>query len=187
MEGQPESFLTNDSYWIHFVKVFLGTQYLPSTNKQLTEELKQQLDYVISHNSIRDEELLNCLLNNSPDKPIFIAYLNDKMSAYFAQNDVTSSRFQVFGKLFPELKKDIAGNTCMGLIEHFIKPVYRETKCAEIITSNSDFYLYVFKVGATVGQPILEEMLSSKMYELIHKEIKTLISAEKKDSSKNNI
>ncbi|WP_448824013.1 P-loop NTPase fold protein [Capnocytophaga gingivalis] len=187
MEEQSEGFLTSDSYWISFVKVFLGTQYLPSTNKQLTEELKQQLDYVIEYGSIRDEELLNCLISNSPDASLFISYLNDKMSTYFAQNDVTSSRFQVFGKLLPKLEKSITTSTCIGLIEHFIKPVYRETKCAEIITSNHDFYLYVFEVGATVAHPILTEMLASEMYEPIHKEIETLINAEKKDSSKNNI
>ena len=187
MEEQSKGFLTSDSYWISFVKVFLGTQYLPSTNKQLTEELKQQLDYVIGYGSIRDEELLNCLISNSPDVSIFISYLNDKMSTYFAQNDITSSRFQVFGKLLPKLEKSITTSTCIGLIEHFIKPVYRETKCAEIITSNHDFYLYVFEVGATVAHPILTEMLASEMYEPIHKEIETLINAEKKDSSKNNI
>ena len=186
MERQPEGFLTRDNYWISFVKVFLGTQYLPSTNEQLTEELKQQLDYVISHNDIRDEELLNCLLSNSPDSSIFISYLNDKMSAYFAQNNVTSSKFQVFGKLLPELERSITSDTCIGLIEHFIKPVYRETKCAEIITSNPDFYLYVFEVGAIVAQAILKEMLASEMYEPIHREIETLIKAEKKDSNKNN-
>lgn len=187
MEEQSEGFLTSDNYWISFVKVFLGTQYLPSTNKQLTEELKQQLDYVISYNGIRDEELINCLLSNSPDASIFISYLNDKMSTYFAQNDITSSRFQVFGKLLPKLEKSITANTCIGLIEHFVKPIYRETNCAEIITSNLDFYLYVFKVGVTVALPILEEMLVSEMYEPIHKKIETLINAEKKDSSKNNI
>ena len=181
MEEQSKGFLTSDSYWISFVKVFLGTQYLPSTNKQLTEELKQQLDYVIGYGSIRDEELLNCLISNSPDVSIFISYLNDKMSAYFAQNDVTSSRFQVFGKLLPKLEKSITASTCIGLIEHFIKPVYRETKCAEIITSDSDFYLYVFKVGGTVALPILKEMLVSEMYEPIHKKIEILINAEKKD------
>ena len=74
----------------------------------------------------------------------------------------------------PKLERSITANTCIGLIEHFIKPVYRETKCAEIITSDSDFYLYVFKVGITVAKPILEEMLSSKMYEPIHKEIEIL-------------
>ena len=187
MEEQSEGFLTSDNYWISFVKVFLGTQYLPSTNKQLTEELKQQLDYVISYNGIRDEELINCLLSNSPDASIFISYLNDKMSTYFAQNDITSSRFQVFGKLLPKLEKSITANTCIGLIEHFVKPIYHETNCAEIITSNLDFYLYVFKVGVTVALPILEEMLVSEMYEPIHKKIETLINAEKKDSSKNNI
>jgi len=186
MERQPEGFLTSDSYWISFVKVFLGTPCLPSTNEQLTKELKQQLDYVISYDGIRDEELLNCLLSNSPDASIFISYLNDKMSTYFAQNDVTSSRFQVFGKLLPKLEKSITANTCIGLIDHFIKPVYRETKCAEIITSNPDFYLYVFKVGVTVAQAILKEMLASEMYEPIHREIETLINAEKKDSNKNN-
>lgn len=186
MEEQSEGFLTSDNYWISFVKVFLGTQYLPSTNKQLTEELKQQLDYVISHNDIRDEELLNCLLSNSPDSSIFISYLNDKMSAYFAQNNVTSSKFQVFGKLLPKLERSITSDTCIGLIEHFIKPVYRETKCAEIIISNPDFYLYVFEVGAIVAQAILKEMLASEMYEPIHREIETLIKAEKKDSNKNN-
>ncbi len=186
MGRQPEGFLTSDSYWICFVKVFLGTQYLPSTNEQLTEELKQQLDYVISYNDIRDEELLNCLLSNSPDTSIFISYLNDKMSAYFAQNDITSSKFQVFGKLLPKLERSITADTCIGLIEHFIKPVYRETKCAEIIISNPDFYLYVFEVGATVAQAILKEMLASEMYEPIHREIETLINAEKKDSNKNN-
>ena len=187
MEEQSEGFLTNNNYWIGFVKAFLGTKYLPSTNEQLTEELKQQLDYVINHNGIRDEELLNCLISNSPDASIFISYLNDKMSTYFAQNDVTSSRFQVFGKLLPKLERSITANICIGLIEHFIKPIYRETKCAEIITSDSDFYLYVFKVGITVAKPILEEMLSIQMYKPIYKEIKTLINAEKKDSSKNNI
>ena len=186
MEGQSEGFLNGNSYWISFVKVFLGTQYLPSTNKQLTEELKQQLDYVISHNEIREEELLNCLLSNSPDSSIFISYLNDKMSAYFAQNNVTSSKFQVFGKLLPKLERSITSDTCIGLIEHFIKPVYRETKCAEIITSDPDFYLYVFEVGAIVAQSILKEMLASEMYEPIHREIETLIKAEKKDSNKNN-
>ena len=186
MERQPEDFLNSDSYWISFVKVFLGTQYLPSTNKQLTEELKQQLDYVISYNDIRDEELLNFLLSNSPDTAIFISYLNDKMSAYFAQHDVTSSKFQVFGKLLPKLERSITADTCIGLIDHFIKPVYRETKCAEIITSNPNFYLYVFEVGVTVAQAILKEMLASEMYEPIHREIETLINAEKKDSNKNN-
>lgn len=187
MEEQSKGFLTNNNYWIGFVKAFLGTKYLPSTNEQLTEELKQQLDYVINHNGIRDEELLNCLISNSPDASIFISYLNDKMSTYFAQNDVTNAMFQVFGKLLPKLERSITTNICIGLIEHFIKPIYRETKCAEIITSDSDFYLYVFKVGITVAKPILEEMLTIQMYKPIYKEIKTLINAEKKDSSKNNI
>ena len=186
MERQSEDFLTSDSYWISFVKVFLGTKYLPSTNEQLTEELKQQLDYVINHNGIRDEELLNILLDNSPDTAIFVSYLNDKMSAYFAQNDVTNAIFQVFGKLLPKLERSITADTCIGLIDHFIKPIYRETKCAEIITSNPDFYLYVIKVGATVAQTILKEMLSSKMYEPIRNEIATLINNEQEDSSKNN-
>ena len=186
MERQPEGFLTSDSYWISFVKLFLGTQYLPSTNEQLTEELKQQLDYVISYNDIRDEELINCLLSNSPDASIFISYLNDKMSTYFAQNDVSSAKFQVFGKLLPKLERSITADICIGMIEHFIKPIYRETKCAEIITSDPDFYLYVFKVGVKVAQPILKEMLASEMYEPIHRKIETLIDAEKKDSNKNN-
>ena len=184
MEEQSEGFLTSDSYWISFVKVFLGTDYLPSTNNQLTEELKQQLDYLISHNNIRDEELLNCLLDNPPDTAIFISYLNDKMSTYFAQHDVTSTKFQVFGKLLPKLERSITANTCIGLIDHFIKPVYHETKCAEIITSNPDFYLYVFEVGVTVAQVILKEMLASEMYEPIHRKIETLTNAEKKDSNK---
>ena len=186
MERQSEGFLTSDNYWISFVKVFLGTHYLPSTNEQLTEELKQHLDYVINYNAIRDAELLNCLLSNSPDASIFISYLNDMMSTYFAQNDVTSTKFQVFGKLLPKLERSITANTCIGLIDHFIKPVYRETECAEIITSIPDFYLYVFEVGATVSQPILKEMLASEMYEPIHKEIETLVNTEKKDSNKNN-
>ena len=122
MEGQPEGFLNSNSYWISFVKVFLGTQYLPSTNEQLTEELKQQLDFVISNNGIRDGELLNCLLSYSHDTSIFISYLNDKMSVYFTQNDTNNIQFQVFGKLFPRLDKNIAVNTCIGIIEHFIKP-----------------------------------------------------------------
>ena len=186
MERQSEGFLTSDNYWISFVKVFLGTQYLPSTNEQLTKELVIRLDYIINNDEIRDENLINCLLSNSPDEPLFIGYLNDKMSTYFAKNDVTSTKFQVFGKLLPELERDITANICIGLIDHFIKPVYRETECAEIITSNPDFYLYVFKVGIKVAQPILKEMLASEMYEPIHKEIETLVNTEKKDSNINN-
>ena len=188
MEGQPKGFLNSNSnsYWISFVKVFLGTLYLPSNNEQLTEELKQQLDYVISYDNIRDEELLNCLLSNSPDKPSFIGYLNDKMSVYFTQNDTNNIQFQVFGKLFPRLDKNIAVNTCIGIIEHFIKPIYHDEKCAEIITSFSDFYLYIFKVGVTVGQPILKNMLELEIYESIHDKIATLINNKQDDSSKNN-
>lgn len=190
MEGQPKGFLNSNSnsnsYWISFVKVFLGTLYLPSTNEQLTEELKQQLDYVISYDNIRDEELLNCLLSNSPDKPSFIGYLNDKMSVYFTRNDTNNIQFQVFGKLFPRLDKNIAVNTCIGIIEHFIKPIYHDEKCAEIITSFSDFYLYIFKVGVTVGQPILKNMLELEIYESIHDKIATLINNKQDDSIKNN-
>lgn len=186
MEGQPEGFLNSNSYWISFVKVFLGTQYLPSTNEQLTEELKQQLDFVISNNGIRDGELLNCLLSYSHDTSIFISYLNDKMSVYFTQNDTNNIQFQVFGKLFPRLDKNIAVNTCIGIIEHFIKPIYHDVKCAEIITSFSDFYLYIFKVGVTVGQPILKNMLELEIYESIHDKIATLINNKQDDSSKNN-
>ena len=186
MERQSEDFLTSDSYWINFVKVFLGTKYLPSTNERLTKGLKQQLDYVIRYDNIRDEDLLHCLLSNSPNDAIFISYLNDKMSTYFAQNDITSSKFQVFGKLLPKLQRSITADTCIGLIEHFIKPVYLETKCAEIITSNPDFYLYVFEVGITVAQAILKVMLASEMYGPIYREIEILINAEKKDSNKNN-
>ena len=108
------------------------------------------------------------------------------MSTYFAQHDITSPKFQIFGKLLPKLERSITANTCIGLIDHFIKPVYRETECAEIITSNPDFYLYVFEVGATVAQAILKDMLASEMYEPIHKEIETLVNTEKKDSNKNN-
>ena len=186
MERQPEGFLNSGSYWISFVKVFLGMQCLPSTNEQLTVELKQHLDYVISCNAIRDEELLNCLLSNSPDTSIFISYLNDKMSAYFAQHDVTSARFHVFGKLLPELRKDIAWNICTGLITHFLKPVYNIAECAEIIIANQDFYLYVLNVGKNVAQPILKEMLTSEMYNPIHSKIATLINDDEEDSSKNN-
>ena len=142
MEGQPKGFLNSNSnsYWISFVKVFLGTQYLPSTNEQLTEELKQQLDYVISYDNIRDEELLNCLLSNSPDKPSFIGYLNDKMSIYFTQHDVTTTKFKIFGGLLAELKTDIANNTCIGLISHFIKPIHNDADCANVILKNQDFW-----------------------------------------------
>lgn len=186
MEEQSEGFLTSDSYWISFVKVFLGTDYLPSTNNQLTEELKQQLDYVISYDDIRDEDLLHCLLSNSPNDAIFISYLNDKMSTYFAQNDVTSARFHVFGKLLPKLRKNIAWNICTGLITHFLEPVYNIAECAEIIIANQDFYLYVLNVGKIVAQPILKEMLTSEMYNPIHSKISTLINDDEEDSSKNN-
>lgn len=186
MERQSEDFLTSDSYWISFVKVFLGTKYLPSTNERLTKELKQQLDYVISYDDIRDEDLLHCLLSNSPNDAIFISYLNDKMSTYFAQNDVTSARFHVFGKLLPKLRKNIAWNICTGLITHFLKPVYNIAECAEIIIANQDFYLYVLNVGKIVAQPILKEMLTSEMYNPIHSKIATLINDDEEDSSKNN-
>lgn len=186
MERQSEDFLTSDRYWISFVKVFLGTKYLPSTNEQLTEELKQHLDYVISYNDIRDEELLNCLLSNSPDTSIFISYLNDKMSTYFAQNDVTTTKFKIFGELLPKLKTDIANNTCIGLISHFIKPIHNDADCAKVILKNQDFYLYVLKVGENVAQPILKEMLASEMYKSMHSKITILINDEKKDVSKNN-
>ena len=115
-----------------------------------------------------------------------ISYLNDKMSAYFAQHDVTSARFHVFGKLLPELRKDIAWNICTGLITHFLKPVYNIAECAEIIIANQDFYLYVLNVGKNVAQPILKEMLTSEMYNPIHSKIATLINDDEEDSSKNN-
>ncbi len=186
MERQSENFLTSDSYWISFVKVFLGTKYLPSTNEQLTKELIQQLEYIIECDNIRDENLINCLLSYSPDEPSFIGYLNDKMSTYFAQNDVTTTKFKIFGELLPKLKTDIANNTCIGLISHFIKPIHNDADCANVILKNQDFYLYVLKVGENVAQPILKEMLASEMYKSMHSKITILINDEKKDVSKNN-
>ena len=180
MENQSDGFLTNDSYWISFVKVFIGTQYLPSTNEQLTKELNSQLDYVIKHDGIRDEDLLNCLLSNSPDEPTFISYINDLMSTYFAQNDVTTAKFKVFGSLFPRLEKDIAKSTCISLIEHFITPVYDNSDCAKIIVENQDFYLYVLENVKNVSQPILKKLVASEMYKSIHSKITVLIITEEK-------
>ena len=182
--------LTVNPYWKQFVLTIVGTNYFPRLNEQLTIELKTMLKHVVDSNAVEDQELLNFMLSHDPVDNIMREYLNDLMNNHFTKSAVSAVQFKVFGGLLPVLTSDMDINTARNLALHFIKPVYKDKECAQIIVKSKDFYLAVLKKDASAVQDILKGMIAnaetSDTYGEIKTEINGMIIIEDKSKSTEN-
>lgn len=197
LETQEEGFLAKTSphphnsrvfiliinpYWKQFVMSFVGTEFIPKLNEQLTKELVTMLNRVIDSNNIEDQELLDFMLSHEPVDAIIRGYLNEVMNNVFTKSDVTPLKFQVFGDLLPVLTPDMDINTARNLAIHFIKPVYKNKDCAQIIVTNKDFYLGILKKDVSAVQDILKGMKDntdiSANYDNIKEELDGMVIKE---------
>ena len=159
LEEQHEGFLrrpriqfqSNDSnyacysYWKHFVMTFVGTEFMNKLNKQLTKELVLMLNQIIETNGGVDQDLLDFMLKHEPDADMMKDYLCDVVNDNFTKTDVTVIQFKVFGNLLPKFMSVADINSTGDLALHFIKPVYTDKDCAQIIVDNKKFYFDILK------------------------------------------
>lgn len=185
LKKQPKGFLysSNNSlntYWSRFVQSFLGTSFLPELTDILYGELESLLDRVITANGVEYPGLLNKLLSVS-SKSSLIEYLNNKLD-YFAKQQCQVNVFKVFGTLLPCLGNSMDDHTARGLMSNFIKPVVNDSKCAQIIVDNKDFYLGVMAHCKEMSQDILKTMKTNAnvkdIYSTIMADIDRLIISD---------
>lgn len=73
-------------------------------------------------------------------------------------------------------------NTARNLAIHFIKPVYKNKDCAQIIVTNKDFYLGILKKDVSAVQDILKGMKDntdiSANYDNIKEELDGMVIKE---------
>ncbi len=179
--------LVVNPYWKQFVLTFVGTKFIPKLNELLTKELITMLKRVVDSNAVEEQELLRFLLSHDPVNAIMREYLNDVMNNHFAKTDVSVTIFKVFGGLLPVLTPDMDVNTARNLVVHFIKPVYKDKECAQIIVANKDFYLGVLTKDAPAAQEVLKGIIgeadTSDIYEVIKRKIDELIIKEEEGDS----
>lgn len=179
--------LVVNSYWKQFVLTFVGTKFIPKLNELLTRELITMLKRIVDSNVVEEQELLSFMLSHEPVDAIMREYLNDVMNNHFTKTDVSVAKFKVFGGLLPVLTPDMDINTARNLAVHFMKPIYKDKECARIIVANKDFYLGVLKKDAPAAQDLLKGIMadagSSDIYEVIKREIDTMIIKEDDDDS----
>ena len=180
--------LVVNPYWKQFVLTFVGTKFIPKLNELLTKELITMLKRVVDSNAVEEQALLRFLLSHDPVDAIMRDYLNDVMNNQFAKTDASVTKFKVFGELLPVLTPDMDVNTARNLVVHFIKPVYKDKECAQIIVANKDFYLGILTKDAPSAQEVLKGIIgeadTSDIYEVIKGEIGGfIIKEEEVDSS----
>lgn len=178
--------LVVNPYWKHFVLTFVGTRFIPKLNELLTNELITMLKHVVASNSVEDQELLDFMLSHEPVEAVMREYLNDVMNNYFAKTDVTVALFKVFGELLPVLTSDMDTNTARNLSLHFIKPIFKDSDCAQIIVTYKDFYLGVLGKDSSAVQDVFRGMIeddeTSGIYGAIKGGIDGLIVSEEEES-----
>ena len=177
--------LVVNPYWKQFVLTFVGTRFIPKLNEPLTKELITMLKRVVDSNAVEEQELLNFLLGHEPVDAILREYLNDVMNNHFTKTDVSITKFKFFGGLLPVLTPDMDINTARNLALHFIKPIYKDKECAQIIVANKDFYLGVLRKDASAVQEVLKGIIgdaeTSDIYDVIKGEIDGMIIKEKEE------
>jgi hypothetical protein len=178
-------------YWKQFVLTFVGTKFISNLNEQLSHELVTMLKRIVDTDTIEDQELLDFMLDHEPVDTIMREYLNDVMNNQFKKIDITVTKFKVFGNLLPILSSDMDANTARNLAIHFIKPVFKDKDCAQIIASKKGFYLGVLKKDPSSVQDIikgiLEDVETSDIYGDIKEEIiDLLIKRDDSDSSESD-
>ena len=176
-----------NQYWKQFVLTFVGTEYIPKLNAQLTNELITMLRRIADSNTVEDKELLEFMLGHQPVDTLLREYLNNEMNNRFTKTDITPLKFKVFGGLLPVLTPDMDANTARNLSLHLIKPIYMGKDCAHIIVENKDFYLGLMRKEAPSVQDILKGMLDNAdtkaIYAPIKEEIEILLIPEEENES----
>lgn len=179
--------LVVNPYWKQFVLTFVGTKFIPKLDELLTIELITLLKRVVDSNAVEDQELLDFLLSHEPVDATMRGYLNEVMNNHFTKADVSAVKFKVFGGLLPVLTPDMDINTARNLAVHFIKPVYKDKECAQIIATNKDFYIGVLSKDTPAVQDILKGMIenveTAEIYAEIKGELEGMIIKEKEDDS----
>ncbi len=179
-----------NTYWKQFILAFVGTKYIPKLNDLLTNELVTILKRIVDSNVVEELDLLNFLLDHEPVDAILREYLNELMNNHFSKIDVTATQFNVFGGLLPVLTPDMDINTARNLSLHFVKPVFKDKDCAQIIVTYKDFYLGVLRKDSSAVQEILKGMIenadTSDIYGLVREEIDGMIIKEEKSESSDN-
>ena len=171
-------------YWKQFVLSFVGTGFLPRLNDSLTTELVTMLRRVVDSNAVEDQELLEFMINHKPVDAIMRGFLNDVMNNHFSKVDVSVPKFKVFGGLLPALSSDMDINTARNLALHFVKPIYQDKDCAQIIVANRDFYIDILKKDAPAVQEVLKGMTGNmELYGEMKEEVDSLVIKEETTES----
>lgn len=170
-----------DDYWKAFVATYLGTGYLKDAGESITNEAITMLRWLYDHNEVSETSLLDAILKRA-DEATLKTYLHSMMNDHLSKADITKFKFLYFGKLLPLLSADMDANTARGLIQHFIKPIYKDTDCAAIIVANKDFYLAVMHYDTDIAAVIAKDMAEMEDYALMKRVLIKMIPKEEKET-----
>ena len=170
--------LVVDDYWKAFVQTYLGTKYMPQASVLLTNEAVTMLQWLYDHNEVKESALLDDILGYA-DEATLKSYLHTILNDHFAKTDINKSKFIYYGRLLPMLGSDMDANTARGLMQHFIKPICKDSDCAAIIISNKEFYLDIMRLDSTIAASFVREIVDIDFYSEVTKELKDLLPKEK--------
>lgn len=168
-----------EAYWKDFVEIYLGTSYLPEADAKLTGEAITILQWLYDKNEMKDSTLLDTILRKA-DAPTLVNYLHKMMNEHFVNSDISTQKFIHFGKLLPMLGADMDANTARGLMQHFIKPICKDSECAKVIIENKSFYFSVMRCDLSFAQSIINEVKDLEVYAEVKTELEDMLNKEKK-------
>ena len=172
--------LVVDDYWKAFVQTYLGTKYMPQASASLTNEAVTMLQWLYDHNEMKESALLDAILGYA-DVVTLKSYLHTMLNDHFAKTDINIVKFSYFGRMLPMLGSDMDANTARGLMQHFIKPICKDSDCAAIILSNKDFYLAIMYLDTTIAASLVKEIVDLELYAEIAGELREMLPREKKE------
>lgn len=155
--------LTINDYWMSFIETYLGTEYMKEAGALLTNEAVTMLQWLFDHNEVKATALLDSILKYS-DAPTLKSYLHTMMNDHFDKTDISKEKFLYFGKLLPLLGADMDANTARGLMQHFIKPIFKDPECAALIVDNKEFYIAILHYDTAMAAPIAKDMAEMEVY-----------------------
>ena len=170
--------LVVNGYWKAFVETYLGSKLMPQAGTILSTEAVTMLQWLYDHNEVTDEVLLETVLKHA-DEATLKVYLHTMMNNHFAKTDINNTQFLYFGRLLPMLGSNMDANTARGLIQHFIKPICKDSDCAAIIVSYKDFYLAIMKFDTTLATTFAKEIVDLEIYTDAAKELRELLPNNK--------
>jgi len=177
---RPVAVLNIDNYWRTFVATYLGTDFLKDAGGIITGEAITLLRWLYDRNEVSDPALLNTILERA-DEATLKTYLHNMMNDHLSKTDITNDKFLYFGKLLPSLSADMDANTARGLIQHFIKPIYKDTECAAIIVANKNFYIAIMRHDTDIAATIAKEMVGMEDYASVKDDLNDMIPKEEKE------